>query len=61
VRLGLAYPNAMKPDTSPVLDGTEKDFRDLLDLACTTIVQPSKPGLRAPKGKPESASAPKAE
>jgi len=40
-------------------DGTEKDFRDLLDFACTTTVAPVSP--RAPKDKPETSSAPKAE
>jgi hypothetical protein len=40
-------------------DGTEKGFRDLLDFACTTTVAPVSP--RAPKDKPETSSAPKAE
>jgi hypothetical protein len=40
-------------------DGTEADFRDLLDFACTTTVAPVSP--REPKGKPETSSAPKAE
>ena len=40
-------------------DGTEKDFRDLLDFACTTTVKPVSP--REPKDKPETSSAPKAE
>jgi hypothetical protein len=46
-------------DVKPVEDGTEKDFRDLLDFACTTTVKPISP--RAPNGKPETSSAPKAE
>jgi hypothetical protein len=40
-------------------DGTEKDFRDLLDFACTTTAKPVSP--REPKDKPETSSAPKAE
>ena len=40
-------------------DGTESDFRDLLDFACTTPVAPTSPP--APKGKPPSSSVPKAE
>lgn len=40
-------------------DGIEKDFRDLLDFACTTTVAPVAP--RAPKGKPEASSTPIAE
>jgi hypothetical protein len=47
-------------DKSQVIpDGTEKDFRDLLDFACTNPAAPVSP--RAPKGKPETSSAPKAE
>ena len=40
-------------------DGTEADFRDLLDFACTTTVEPT--ALHAPTDKPASSSAPKAE
>jgi len=40
-------------------DGTEKDFRDLLDFACTTTVEPA--ASPAPPDKPRSESAPKAE
>lgn len=36
-------------------DGTEADFRDLLDFACTTTVEPASPP--APTGKPEKPSA----
>lgn len=46
-----------KPQVIP--DGTEKDFRDLLDFACTTTVKPTSP--REPKDKPETSSAPEAE
>jgi len=43
-------------------DGTRKDFYDLLDRACTTIVQPKRKAgasvavTRKPKGKPVSPS-----
>jgi hypothetical protein len=40
-------------------DGAERDFRDLLDFACTTTATPVSP--REPKDKPETSSAPKAE
>jgi hypothetical protein len=44
-----------KPITTPVPDGTEADFRDLLDFACTTPAKPvSQP---VPTGKPETPSA----
>jgi len=58
---GIYHGRMAKPDTTRVPDGTEQDFRDLLELACTTIVPPSKPESRAPKGKSASVSAPKAE
>jgi hypothetical protein len=64
-RFGIAhsrvkYTNGMgERDVKPVEDGTEADFRELLDFACTTTVKPTSP--RAPKGKPETSSAPKAE
>jgi hypothetical protein len=46
-------------DVKPVEDGTEADFRDLLDFACTTTVEPTV--QPAPTGKPAVLSAPKAE
>ncbi len=42
-----------------IRDGTEKDFRDLLDFACTTTATPVSP--REPKDKPETSSAPTVE
>ena len=42
-------------------DGTEADFRSLLDFACVTTVQPSAPASPAPPDKPASASAPEAD
>jgi hypothetical protein len=54
------YPERMaKQEEKAIPDGTEKDFRDLLDFACTTTATPVSP--REPKGKPETSSAPKAE
>ena len=46
-------------EDQPISDGTEADFRDLLDFACTTTVEPT--ALHAPTDKPASSSAPKAE
>jgi hypothetical protein len=48
-----------KQEEKAIPDGTEKDFRDLLDFACTTTAKPVSP--REPKDKPETSSAPKAE
>jgi hypothetical protein len=54
------YPWGMaERDVKPVEDGTEADFRDLLDFACTTTAAPVSP--REPKDKSETSSAPKAE
>jgi hypothetical protein len=39
-------------EIKPIEDGTEADFRDLLDFACTTPAKPVSPP--APTGKPES-------
>jgi hypothetical protein len=55
----LRYLKAELDREEAVPDGTEKDFRDLLDFACTTNVKPTSP--REPKDKPETSSAPKAE
>ena len=48
-----------KQEEKAIPDGTEKDFRDLLDFACTTTAKPVSP--REPKDKPETSSALKAE
>jgi len=48
-----------KQKEKPIPDGTESDFRDLLDFACTTPVKPISPP--APKDKLPSSSVPKAE
>ena len=46
----------LNPDPNPELDGTEADFRSLLDFACVTTVQPSEPASPAPPGKPAPVS-----
>ena len=56
----MEYPERMaKQEEKAIPDGTEKDFSDLLDFACTTTATPVSP--REPKDKPETSSAPKAE
>jgi len=55
----LRYLKAELDREEAVPDGTEKDFRDLLDFACTTTAAPVSP--REPKDKPETSSALKAE
>jgi hypothetical protein len=56
LKVAMVYPSVMTDaKTKPVEDGTEADFRDLLDFACTT---PAKPASQpAPTGKPEIPSA----
>ena len=49
--LGMAEEREVKP----VEDGTEADFRDLLDFACTTTVEPA--SQPEPTDKPERPSA----